>query len=229
MNLTFYGHSCFMVEFFGKKLLFDPFITPNEMAKDIDVESIKPDYILISHAHEDHTADVLRIARQSGAKVIAIWEIYAWLCSKGYNHVHPMNTGGFATFDFGTVQMINAVHSSSFGDGFYGGNPVGFVVTSPDKSQCFYYSGDTALTLDMQLIPMRHKLDFAVLPIGSNFTMDAQDAAIAAEWIKTKKVVGVHFDTFEFIKINHKQAKEIFAEKGIDLVIPEIGKSYSFN
>ncbi len=225
MKLTYFGHSCFQVEVSGKTLLFDPFISPNEKAKHIDIASLKPDYILVSHAHEDHIADLIPIAKQSGATVIAVWEIFAWLSKQGLQHVHPMNTGGSFSFDFGTVQTVNAVHSSSFPDGSYGGNPVGFVITTADKKHCFYYAGDTALTLDMQLIPLRHKLDFAVLPIGSNFTMDPHDAAIAAEWVQSSKVVGVHYDTFGYIVIDHESAKQTFSKKNVELLLPNIGET----
>jgi L-ascorbate metabolism protein UlaG (beta-lactamase superfamily) len=225
MKLTYFGHSCFQVEISGKTLLFDPFISPNEKAKHIDIYSLKPDYILVSHAHEDHIADLIPIAKQSGAKVISVWEIFAWLGKQGLQNLHPMNSGGSFSFDFGTVQTVNAIHSSSFPDGSYGGNPVGFIVTSADKKHCFYYAGDTALTTDMQLIPLRHQLDFAVLPIGSNFTMDSHDAAMAAEWVKAPKVIGVHYDTFGYIVIDHEAAKQTFSRKQVELLLPEIGET----
>jgi L-ascorbate metabolism protein UlaG (beta-lactamase superfamily) len=223
MNVSYFGHSCFMVQLQSCSILFDPFISPNDLAKSIDISKIKPDYIFVSHAHEDHIADLITIAKQSNAKVIAVWEIYAWLQKQGIMNSHPVNTGGFVKFPEFSIQVIQAVHSSSFPDGSYGGNPVGFVIST--KKKAFYYSGDTALFSDMKLIPKRHKLDFAFLPIGSNFTMDAEDASIAAGWLGVHTVIGMHYDTFGFIKINHANSVQIFKSKGIDLKLMEIGAS----
>lgn len=225
MKFTYYGHSAFSVELNGKQLLFDPFISQNELAKNVDINTISPDYILVSHGHFDHMADLVSIAKRTNATVIASWEIYAWLEKQGLKNLHPMNTGGKWTFDFGSVKCVVAQHSSSLPDGTYGGNPMGFVVDG-GNGNTFYYSGDTALTLDMQLIPRTSApLKVALLPIGDNFTMGIEDAVIAAEFVQTTKVIGLHFDTFGFIKINHEQAVAAFKSQKVTLVLPEIGKS----
>jgi len=222
MNFTYYGHSCFLVEVKGTKLLFDPFITPNELAnKVIDVDSIQADYILVSHGHADHIADCVRIAGRTGAKVICSWEIYEWLGKQGINNVHPMNTGGKWNFGDFTVKCVVAQHSSGLPDGSYGGNPFGFIVYTADGN--FYYSGDTALTLDMQLIPRWAELKFAVLPIGDNFTMDVADAVQCAQMIKCQQIIGVHYDTFGFIKIDHAKARKAFADTSAVLHLLNIG------
>lgn len=222
MNLTYYGHSCFAVNIKGKKILFDPFVTKNDLANTtVDVDRIEADFILLSHGHDDHVADCVRIATNTGAKVICSFEIHEWLMKQGVTNTHPMNTGGKWNFGVFTVKCIAAQHSSGLPDGSYGGNPLGFIVMSDDGN--FYYSGDTALTLDMQLIPRWAKLNFAVLPIGDNFTMDAEDAAECAKMIGCKTVVGVHYDTFGFIKIDHAAAKETFAKAGADLKLVGIG------
>jgi len=225
MDLTFYGHSCFSVEIEGKHLLFDPFIKGNPLAENIDTTGIKADYILVSHGHSDHIDDCIEIAKLTGAMVITNFEIAAWLSKKGIKKTHPMNIGGKKSFDFGTVKCTNAIHSSQLPDGSYGGNPMGFVILSKEKN--FYYSGDTALTNDMLLIPEIGKIDFSVLPIGDNFTMDAADAAKAAEIVKCKKVLGVHYNSFELIKIDTKEAKQHFNNKGMELLLPEIGETIS--
>ena len=222
MKLTYYGQSCFAVEMGGKNLLFDPFIRPNELAAHIKVEDIKADYILVSHGHNDHMADAVEIAKNNNATVIGAYEVVNWIEEKGVENIHPMNHGGKKQFDFGTVKCTNAIHSSTMPDGKSGGNPMGFLLTGEKN---FYYSGDTALTMDMQLIPRWAQLDFAVLPIGDNFTMDTEDAIIAAELIQCKNIVGVHYDTFEYIKIDQNKAKQAFADAGLNLFLPAIGES----
>src|SRR5690349_8033468 len=145
MRFTYYGQSCFQVETGGKNLVFDPFITPNELAKHIRLQDIGADYILVSHGHGDHVADCVALAKQTGATVVGGFEVVNWLQGKGVEKIHPMNHGGSWNFDFGRVKCTNAIHSSNMPDGSYGGNPMGFIVTTPDKT--FYYSGDTALTM----------------------------------------------------------------------------------
>jgi L-ascorbate metabolism protein UlaG (beta-lactamase superfamily) len=223
MKLTNYGHSCFLVEINGKKILFDPFITYNELAKKVDVNSIEADYIFLSHGHTDHIADCVSIAKRTGCKVVANWEIHEWLNKQGVSNTHPMNTGGKWNFDFGAVKCVVAQHSSSLPDGSYGGNPMGFIFTSTEGN--FYYSGDTALTLDMQLIPVWSKLNFAILPIGDNFTMDVADAIRAADFVDCKTIVGVHYNTFGFIKINEEEAKQAFAARNKTLLLPAIAET----
>src|ERR1039457_5589441 len=150
MKVTCYGHACFSVVVGGKILLFDPFISGNPLAKNIDVKKVPADFILVSHGHEDHLADAVEIARRTSALVIANFEVATWLNQKGAPKIHPMNHGGGFQFDFGRAKFVNAIHSSTLPDGSNGGNPGGFVVESADGN--FYFSGDTALTLDMKLI-----------------------------------------------------------------------------
>jgi L-ascorbate metabolism protein UlaG (beta-lactamase superfamily) len=224
MKLTYYGHACFGVEVAGKNLLFDPFIRYNELAKNIDVQSIKADFILISHGHQDHVADALEIAERTGATIVSNYEIVGWFQGKGAKNGHPMNHGGKWKFDFGTVKYTSAIHSSVLPDGTYGGNPGGFVIETAEGN--FYYAGDTALTMDMQLIPLTSApLNFALLPIGDNFTMGADDAVLAADFIKCNKIIGLHYDTFGYIKIDHAAAIAKFNNKGKELLLLSIGQT----
>lgn len=225
MQFTYYGHACFAVEIAGKKLLFDPFISGNPLAKDIDINAIEADYILVSHGHGDHVADLIQIAQNTNALLLGAYEITEWASKQGVIHVHPMNFGGKKTFDWGSVKFVPAMHSSVLPDGTYGGNPGGFVVSTNEGN--FYYSGDTALMMDMQLISRYAKLDVAILPVGDNFTMGVEDALMAAEFVNSNKVVGVHFDTFSYIKINHEEAINYFQRAGKSLILPEIGKTIS--
>ncbi len=223
MKLSYYGHSCFAVETSGATLLFDPFIRPNSLAAAVDVSGIRADYILISHGHFDHVADAVELAKQTGATVVSNFEISTWLGQQGIEKTHPMNHGGSFQFPFGRVKYVNAIHSSVLPDGTYGGNPGGFVVQTAEGS--FYYAGDTALTLDMQLIAEEFELAFAVLPIGDNFTMGANDAGRASKLLKCPNVVGVHYDTFPPIKIDHEAAKATLAGYGATLHLPAIGQT----
>ena len=224
MKLTYYGHACFSVQIGNRVLMFDPFISPNPLAKDIDVNAIHADYILISHGHNDHVADALEIARRCNATIVCNFEVMGWFNKLGYNKCHPMNKGGNWSFPEFKVKMTHAVHSSGMPDGSYGGSSSGFIIYGDDKQ--FYYSGDTGLTTDMKLIPQYWAtLDFALLPVGDNFTMGVGDAIIAAGFIECKKIIGVHYDTFGYIEINHETAKQQFANAGLQLLLPKIGET----
>ncbi len=223
MKFTYYGQAGFSVEIMGKKILFDPFITHNPLAKHISIKSIKADYLFISHGHGDHTADAIELAKQTNAMCVGAAEVADWFSSNGITKVHPLNPGGPVQFEFGKVRAVNAIHSSSFNDGSYAGNPLGFVFTTDEGN--FYFAGDTALTMDMQLIPRFAKLNFAVLPIGGNFTMDPNDAIIAADFIQCNTIVGVHYNTFDLIKINTEKAIADFKAAGKTLLLPKIGET----
>ena len=226
MKVTYYGHACFSVLVNHRTLLFDPFITGNPLAKAIDVNSVPADFILVSHGHGDHVADAVAIAKRANALVIANFEIVNWLSRQGAPRVHPLNQGGGFAFDFGRAKLVNAIHSSTMPDGTYGGNPGGFVVESSDGN--FYYSGDTALTMDMKLIGESTCLKFAALPIGDNFTMGVDDAIKAAELVRCQEVLGLHYNTFPPIKIDPPAAIEKFkaARQHLHLLLP--GESHNF-
>ena len=226
MKATFYGHACFSVEVNHRTLLFDPFITPNELAKGVDIDTVAADYILISHGHSDHVADTARIAKRTGAMIISNFEIATWFGRQGVQKTHPLNHGGGRQFDFGRVKLVNAIHSSSLPDGTYGGNPGGFVVETVEGN--FYYSGDTALTLDMKLIGESTRLRFAVLCIGDNFTMGIDDAIKAAEFVRCDEILGVHYDTFPPIRIEGPAAIAKFKAAGKTLHLLRPGESVGF-
>jgi L-ascorbate metabolism protein UlaG (beta-lactamase superfamily) len=223
MKFTYYGHACFSVEAAGKTLLFDPFITPNPLAQEIDVNAVAADFILVSHGHGDHVADVAAIAQRTGATVIAPYEVGSWFEKQGVKNVQAMNHGGAAKTAFGRVKLTSAIHSSSMPDGSYGGNPCGFVIESTDGN--FYYSGDTALTMDMKLIAEETELRFAVLPVGDFFTMGIADALRAAEFVGATKIVGVHYDTFPPIKLDRDEAFRVAQAAGKSLFLPSIGET----
>lgn len=223
MKLTYYGHACFSVLAGGKTLLFDPFITSNPLASAVDITQIAADFILLSHGHYDHACDVEDIAARTGATVIAPFEVGEWFEKKGVKNVQAMNHGGAAKTAFGRVKLTAAVHSSSMPDGSYGGNPCGFVIETSDGN--FYYSGDTALTLDMKLVAEQTQLRFAVLPIGDFFTMGIDDAIRAADFAGATKIVGVHYDTFPPIKLDRERAVRAATSAGKQLLLPQIGET----
>ncbi len=223
MEITYYGHSCFSIDVNNKTLLFDPYISGNPLAKHIDLKKIKADYILLSHGHDDHIGDAIELARQTNATVIAVYEITAWIMNHGITKTHAMNIGGHWIFDFGKVKCVNAVHSSSLPDGSYGGNAMGFLIETPAGN--FYYAGDTALHYDMKLIGDYKKIDFAFLPLGNNFTMGVDNAVIASDYIRCDHVIGMHFDTFDMIKIDHSDARKKFEFAGKELTLMKIGET----
>jgi L-ascorbate metabolism protein UlaG (beta-lactamase superfamily) len=223
MKIKYYGHSCFAVVAGGKNLLFDPFISGNELAKDIDIDKIPADYIFVSHGHFDHMLDVVQIANRTGAMVVGSWELYDYFSKQGIKNIHPLNPGGKIDFDFGKVKAFMAQHSSSFPDGSYAGVASGFAFQTTEGN--FYYSGDTALTLDMSLVAKWANLDFAVFPVGDVLTMGIEDAIEAARMVNVSKVLGVHYDTFGFIKLDKSQVVKDFNGAGISLILPSIGES----
>lgn len=224
MKITYYGQNCFGFETKEATILTDPFITGNELAKDkIDIADLNPDFIFLTHAHQDHTLDAETIAKQADAIIVSNFEIANHYGEKGIE-THPMNHGGSWKFPFGKVKYVNAIHTSSFPDGSYGGQPGGFVFSIDDKT--IYMAGDTALTMDMKLIGMEFDLDLAILPIGDNFTMGIKDAVLASDFIECNNIIGCHYDTFGYIEIDHEGAKKAFDAVEKQLTLLEIGSSY---
>ena len=223
MEITFLGHAALRIRTASHELVVDPFITGNPLAKDkIHLGDLKPDYILLTHAHQDHTLDVEALAKSSGATIISNYEVVSYYQNKGFTG-HPMNHGGARDFDFGWLKYVNAVHTSSFADGSYGGQPGGFLLKSGGR--LVYIAGDTALHTDMQLIPLYGNPDLAVLPIGDNFTMGPEDAARACDFIGCDRVLGVHYDTFGYIVLDKGKARAAFESAGKKLLLPEIGET----
>ncbi|MDO4781608.1 MAG: metal-dependent hydrolase [Capnocytophaga felis] len=224
MKVTYLGHACVNIEIDGKYFLVDPFISGNPLAKHIDIKSVKADYILLTHAHLDHILDAEVIAKNTGAKLITNPEIMAYYRELGLDG-YEMNIGGIQRFEGGKVEikMTKAEHSSAFSDGKYGGNPAGFLLKN--KNVTVYVSGDTALCLDMKLIPHQYKVDLAILPIGDNYTMGVQDALLAAKFVDSYHTLGVHYDTFDVIKVDKEFSKQKFADSHRKLHLLPIGNT----
>ena len=223
MILTYLGHSALRIDCDDIQLVVDPFITGNSLVQDrVRLSNLYPQYILLTHAHQDHILDAEALARQSGATIISNFEIVNHYKAIGLDGF-AMNHGGAHTFPFGWLKYVNAVHSSSFPDGSYGGQPGGFLLRSDGKT--IYIAGDTALHLDMKLLPEYGAIDLAILPIGDTFTMGPEDAAKAAGFLQCNRVLGVHYDTFDPIKIDQEKAKSCFVKAGKKLLLTAIGES----
>ncbi|WP_203361490.1 metal-dependent hydrolase [Bacillus sp. REN10] len=200
MKVSYHGHSIVKVETNGKTILIDPFINGNALT-DLKVAEEHPDIIILTHGHGDHVGDTIELAKKSGALVIAVNELALYLAHQGLN-THPMHIGGSFEFDFGRVKFTQAFHGSGLqqedGTFLYMGMPAGVLLMIEGKT--IYHAGDTGLFSDMKLIGERHPIDLAFLPIGDNFTMGPDDAAIAAQFLRAKQVIPVHFNTFPPIK-----------------------------
>jgi len=214
MKVQFLGHSAVYFETGKIKAIIDPFIKGNPSCK-IELDDIKDlTHIFVTHGHGDHLGDTIELAQKHNALVITNFEIANFLAINDVN-VHAMHIGGRKQFDFGIVKMTPALHGSAIttkNGTVSGGNPCGFVITSEDKT--IYHAGDTGLTMDMKLLELE-AIDLAFLPIGGNFTMDIKDAVIATDFIKAKKVVPMHYDTFPVIEADPKDFKEKVKESEV--------------
>lgn len=223
MKATYLGHSSVQLTGQDFNILFDPFISPNEQAKAIDIKELKPNYIFLSHCHEDHVADMAAIQKSSNSEVICIVETGAWVERQGVSadKITAMNLGGTLQTSFGSAKMVYALHTNSTPEGEYAGVPVGYVLEIQGKK--IYFAGDTALTVEMSLLA-DFNLDWAFLPIGGFFTMDVKDAIKAAKMINCKNIIGIHYNTFPPIAINNEEAIDHFKEAGLTLNLLQIGE-----
>jgi L-ascorbate metabolism protein UlaG (beta-lactamase superfamily) len=190
------GHACLLIESDGKHILIDPFLTDNPSAA-AKADEVPADFILVSHGHGDHLGDTVAIAQRTGATVICNYEMSEWFKKQGVTKVHGQQHGGGHGFAFGRVKLTLAFHGSAMPDGSYGGNPCGFLLYFKDGSKV-YAAADTGLFGDMRLIG-EEGIDLAVLPIGDNYTMGPDDALRAVKLIQPKKVLPIHYNTWEII------------------------------
>lgn len=224
MKISYHGHSVVKIQTEGKTILIDPFINGNSLT-DLKVEDVKPDVILLTHAHNDHVGDTVELAKDNDSVVVAPVELANYLGSLGIDVV-GMNLGGSKGFDFGTVKYTKAFHSSSYttddGDVIYGGMPAGILFKAEGKT--IYHAGDTELFGDMELIGARNRIDVAFLPIGDFFTMGPEDAAYAAELLRAGTVVPIHFNTFPPIEQDPQKFKKMV--KASEVRILDAGDSF---
>ena len=221
LKFTFLGHACFSMETEGgETLLFDPFITGNPQAS-VSAEELSANYILISHAHMDHLGDAYDIAARNDAVIISSSEIAAAAQERGAN-AHGLHIGGSHRFPFGTVKLTLALH----GSGIPGGHACGFLVGCGGKT--VYFAGDTGLFGDMKLIGELNRPDLALLPIGDNYTMGPDDAAVAARFLKARQVIPYHYNTWPLIEVDPLLFKEkVEQQTEADCIILQPGESYT--
>lgn len=226
MKITYYGHSCLLVEGLDKRVIIDPFLSGNP-ASGIDPADIEVDAVILTHGHDDHFGDTLAIAARNQCQVIAVHELAAFCSGKGVN-AHGMNIGG--SYDFGgfRVKLTPAFHSSSVRDGDdvrYAGEAAGVILTMGGKT--LFHSGDTCLFSDLKLIGELHTIDVAALPIGDNYTMGPDEAVLAAQWVKAGAIIPIHYNTFPVIRQEAGAFAAALQTKDITCVALRNGESYS--
>ena len=224
MKLTYFGHSAFQIETEGTTLLVDPFITGNPHTEDlVEPDDLEPDAILLTHAHGDHWGDALDILNRTGALLVANYEIIQYAGRNGYENGQPLNTGGAWDFDWGRMTMTFARHSSSFPDGTYGGHPNGFILEVEGKT--LYNTGDTDPFSEMAWIGEDYAIDLLMLPIGDCFTMGPKGAVRAAEMLRPKLTVPLHWNTFPLIETDPEAWKEQMELAGMNARVLQPGQT----
>ena len=225
MQIRYFGHSAMLIELARATLLVDPFITGNRLAEPVVAPAeLKPDVILLTHAHGDHWGDTETIAKASRALVISNDDIAQHIIRRyEYHNVRGMNTGGQATFEWGHLRMTYARHSSSFPDGTYGGNPNGFLLRADGNT--LYMLGDTGLFSEMEWTGRDNEIDVAFLPIGDNYTMGPSDAILAAGMLRPRLSVPVHFNTFPEIEVDAEAWARDMAAAGFPARVLEPGET----
>lgn len=220
MKLTYVGHSCFIVEAGGKSVIIDPFLEGNPQAT-LKPSDVKVDAVLVTHGHADHLGDAVSIAKNNSVPVIAPFELVNYCIEKGAEG-HPMHIGGAYNFPFGRVKLTIAHHGSTTDTGAVG-NPCGFILEMGGST--VYHAGDTGLFSDMSLIGELDPIDYALLPIGDNFTMGVKDAAMAAKLLKAKTVIPMHYNTFDVIKQDPEDLREALKGSAIAVTVLSPGES----
>lgn len=226
ISITWHGHGTFSMDINGTKVVVDPFFAGNNPAAKTSVDQVEADFILQTHGHSDHIADTMPLATRTGAMVISNFEICNWINAQGHDNCHALNIGGGYQFDFGYVKMTRALHSCGLPDGSYGGDPGGFLISADDKK--VYLSGDTALFTDMSLIGREEDLDLAIIPIGDNFTMGPDDALFALDYLRPKRVIPCHYNTWPLIEQDVEAwAERVRAETDCEAVVLDVDETYS--
>ncbi len=226
MEITFIGHATFELAEGDARVLIDPFLAPNNPVAKVSADDVEPTHVLLTHAHSDHTADAVAVAKRTGAECVAITELAGWLEGQGVEKVTNPNLGGTVEFDWGSVRLVPALHTTTTPDGTPGGVTAGLVIEIGGKT--VYHLGDTALFSDLALVPKRSPVDVALIPIGGHFTMDRHDAAEAAALIAATTVIPCHYNTFPPVAADADAFKaDVELQTSSEVVILEPGESWS--
>jgi L-ascorbate metabolism protein UlaG (beta-lactamase superfamily) len=225
VKLTFLGHSCFLINDGTHKLIIDPFLNGNPVAT-TKPDDIKVDYVLLTHGHGDHIKDAVEIAKNCDASIISNFELSLYFGQKGIKKTIGPQIGGGCNLPFGSIKLTIAHHGSTLGSELaYGGSPAGFIIRIGGKT--IYHSGDTGLFLDMKLIGELDKIDIALLPIGGFFTMDIHDAARAVEFLHPRRVIPMHYNTFDQIKADPHEFAKKAKHHGAECIILNPSESFT--
>ena len=226
ITIHFHGHSCFTIELGEHRLLIDPFITGNPVAK-VSADDLDPTHIILTHGHGDHLGDTVEIAKRTGAQVLTTFEAANYLKDQGLENVRDYGVGGGGAVDFGRIKFTIAHHSAAAPDGTYLGTAAGVIVTIGGRE--IYHAGDTALTYDMKLLAELHSIAVAMVPIGDNYTMGVRDAVKAVEFVRPDVAIPMHYNTFELIAADPEEFAAGVRSLGVDGVILEPGQEYSLS
>ncbi len=224
MKITYYGHSNFLISNDEVSILIDPFFTGNPFQEDKDnVNTVKPDIIVVTHAHGDHLGDSVGISERTGAEVVSNFEISNFMQEKGVN-THPLHIGGKKKYEWGFIKLVPAFHGSSFPDGSYGGTAAGVLIQLEDR--ILFHAGDSALSYEFKMLGETNRIFLSMLPVGDNFTMDAEDAGKAAEYLRTKVVIPMHYNTFDVISVSEDELEYPFRHFRLEVMEPDESREF---
>lgn len=223
LTINYIGHSAFFIKSETAGMLIDPFISQNPHAVfNTEISAIKD--ILVTHGHSDHLGDAIPLSQKSGAQIFAIFELANYCAQQGAK-VFPINMGGKIKINGATARFMPAFHSSSAPDGSYAGMPTSLVIEIEGKR--IYHAGDTCIHAEMKVIGELYKPDIALLPVGSNFTMDIEEACTAAKWLNADTIIPMHYNTFPLINADMVIFKEEIEKIGKKCVVLAPGESLS--
>ncbi|HTV04932.1 MAG TPA: metal-dependent hydrolase [Acidobacteriaceae bacterium] len=228
LSITWLGHAAVHITTpKGTEILIDPFFEHNpKFPKDYKLPA-HLDLLLLTHAHMDHIADAVPVAKKHGPNIVAIYELASWVGTKGVQNTIGMNLGGSYKHKDVTVTMVEARHSAGLQDGdrvLYGGEPAGFVLTIED-APVLYHAGDTSLFSDMRLIKELYAPEVGMIPIGDHFTMGPKAAALASDYLGLKTIIPIHYGTFPQLTGTPAELKEHLKGKKVEVLTPQPGET----
>lgn len=218
MKITYLGHSCFEIETNNKKILIDPFLVMSPNYKSQNISDI-----FVTHGHGDHLGSAIEISQNNKTTITAVFELANYCSQKGAK-ANGISLGGWINYDWGKAIAVPAFHSSSTPDGYYAGCPCGYILELEGKR--IYHAGDTSLNSEMKMIGEVYKPDIAILPVGGHYTMDIENAIIAAQWVDAKQVIPMHYNTFDAIKVDIKEFETEIKNINKDPIILKIGETF---